>query len=152
MLLGRNDCATRVARMATAAVVLTFAPVIFGQGGEKAGAKRGEPFELKARETRQLTDTNLQVRFEGVPQDSRCPVGVQCVWAGDATVELTLERPPAAAETRSLHTSERFGRETDYAGLVVRLVRLDPHPREGATIAPEDYRVTLVVDNKPANH
>jgi hypothetical protein len=79
-------------------------------------------------------------------------IGSNSVWAGDATVELTLERPPAAAETRSLHTSERFGRETDYAGLVVRLVRLDPHPREGATIAPEDYRVTLVVDNKPANH
>ncbi len=134
------------------AVVLTLTPVIFGQGGEKTGARRGEPFELKAGETRQLSDTNLQLRFDGVAQDSRCPIGVQCVWAGDAVVELTLERPPAAAETRALHTGERGGRETDYAGLVVRLVKLEPHPREGATIAPDDYRVTLVVDAKPANH
>ena len=142
----------RVRWLAVSAVVLTLASVVFGQDGEKTQPKRGEPFELKARETRELADRNLRVRFDSVSQDSRCPIGVQCVWAGDAAVELTLEKPPAAAETRTLHTSGRFDRETDYAGLVVRLVSLEPNPRDGATIAPEDYRVTLVVDDKAAPH
>ena len=84
--------------------------------------------------------------MEGVTEDSRCPIGVQCVRAGDAVVELTLEKPPAAGGTRTLHTSGRDGREAVYEGLVVRLLDLKPLPREGTTIAPEDYRVTLAVN------
>lgn len=132
------------------AIVLAVMPLatsMLRQDSQTAGApKRGEPFELKANETSRLTDENLSVRLKGVTQDSRCPVDAQCVWAGDAVVELTLEKPPAAADTRILHTSERFGRQADYEGLVIRLIDLKPQPREGTTIAPEDYRVTLVVD------
>jgi hypothetical protein len=124
--------------------------LLAGQADQQAPApKRGEPFEVKAAETRRLADDNLSVRFDGVTEESRCPVGVQCVWEGDAVVQLTLERPPAAAEARVLHTSQRFERETEYAGLVVRLVDLQPEPREGGTIAPEDYRVKLLADVKP---
>jgi hypothetical protein len=152
VLLERNDCAPRVRWLAASAIVLTLAPVVFGQDGEKTPPQRGEPFQLKARETRELAEPHLRVRFDTVSQDSRCPIGVQCVWAGDASVEITLEKPPAAAETRTLHTSGRFDREADYAGLVVRLVSLEPNRRDGVTIAPEDYRVTLVVDDKAGPH
>ncbi len=153
---GNNDCAKRVVRLAAAVMgVVTLATIgppatsMVGHNGQQATEpKRGEPFELKANETRTLADENLRVRFDGVTEDSRCPIGVQCVWEGDAAVELTLEKPPTAADTRVLHTAGRFNRETDYAGLVIRLVDLEPRPREGASIAPEDYRVRLVVDTK----
>lgn len=139
----------RPARVASLPAVALLG-LLAGQTDQQAPApKRGEPFEVKAGDTRRLADDTLSVRFDGVTDDSRCPVGVQCVWEGDAVVQLTLERPPAAAEARVLHTSQRFERETEYAGLVVRLVDLQPVPREGATIAPEDYRVTLVADDKP---
>lgn len=131
---------------ATALLVVALATSLLGQNTQPAGAKRGEPFELKANGAARLADENLLVRFEAVTEDSRCPVKVQCIWAGDAVVELTVEKPPAAAGTRTLHTSERFGREADYEGLVIRLLDLRPLPREGTTIPPEDYRVTLVVD------
>jgi hypothetical protein len=133
--------------LATTLAVIAFATSIMGQSGQPAGAaKRGEPFELKVHEASRLADENLSVRFDGVTEDSRCPVGVQCIWAGDAAVELTVERPPASTEMLTLHTNDRFGRQAAYEGLVVRLVDLKPQPREGTTIAPEDYRVTLVVD------
>jgi hypothetical protein len=132
---------------ATTVVVITLVTSLVGQDGQPTGAaKRGEPFELKAHAASRLADENLLVRFERVTEDSRCPVKAQCVWAGDAAIELTLEKPPAAAGTRILHTNERFGRQADYEGLVIRVLDLKPQPREGATIAPEDYRVTLVVD------
>jgi hypothetical protein len=155
----RNDCARRAAPLAAAIVtVLTLASCVgqissvavsMEQNGQRAAEpKRGEPFELKANETRNLTDENLRVRFNGVKEDSRCPIGVQCIWAGDAVVEVTLEKPGTAADTRELHTSERFARETEYGGLVIRLLEVQPHPREGVTIAPGDYRAKLVVDSK----
>jgi hypothetical protein len=124
--------------------------LLAGQTDQQPPApKRGEPFEVKAGDTQRLSDDKLSVRFDRVTEDSRCPVGVQCVWEGDAVVQLTLERPPAAAEARVLHTSQRFDRETEYAGLIVRLVDLQPEPRKGETIAPEDYRVKLLADDAP---
>ena len=135
----------RLAAHALAVVLLTTS--MHGQDSKREGSpKRGEPFVLQVKETSRLTDENLSVRLEGVTEDSRCPVDVQCVWAGDALVEVTMEKPPAAAVARTLHISGRAGREAVYEGLVIRLLDLKPQRKEGTTIAPEDYRVTLVVE------
>ena len=107
-------------------------------------AEMGKPFELKAGESAMVG--GLKVGFQGVSEDSRCPVNVQCVWEGDAAVEVTLEKPPAAKATRSLHTSARNPRETAYEGLKVRLKDLAPLPKEGANVDAKEYRATLVVE------
>lgn len=106
----------------------------------------GQPLELKVAET--ATVDGLRIAFEGVGEDSRCPTGVQCVWAGDAAAAFALEKPPAAAVHRTLHTSGRFERQTEYEGLVVRLDDIKPYPKDGATIAPGDYRATIVVTRR----
>jgi hypothetical protein len=130
-----------------ALALVALSPSIQGQDRSPAGSpKLGEPFVLKVDETSRVTDENLSVRLEGVTDDSRCPVDAQCVWAGDALVEVTMEKPPAAAEARTLHTSDRAGREAVYEGLVIRVLDLKPQRKEGTTIAPGDYRVTLVVE------
>ena len=106
----------------------------------------GKPFELKAAEV--VTIQGLRITFEEVSEDSRCPTGVQCVWAGDAAATFTVEKPPAAAEQRALHTSGRFERQTDYDNFTVRLDDLKPYPKEGAAIAAGDYRAMLVVTRR----
>lgn len=109
-------------------------------------AELGKPFELKAGEFATVGGAGLKVGFQGVSEDSRCPVNVQCVWEGDAAVEVTLEKPPATKATRILHTSARNPRETVYEGLKVRLKDLAPLPKEGATLDAREYRATLVVE------
>jgi hypothetical protein len=104
------------------------------------------PFEVKPAEV--VTIEGLRITFEGVSEDSRCPTGVQCAWAGDATAAFILEKPPAVSEHRTLHTNARFARQVDYDAFVVKLVELEPYPKEGATIAPADYRATLVVTRR----
>ena len=106
----------------------------------------GRPFEIKAAET--VAIQGLRITFEGVSEDSRCPTGTQCVWAGDAAATLTLERPPAAAEQRTLHTNGRFERQTAFDNFVIRLEDVRPYPREGVAIAPGDYRAALVVTRR----
>ena len=49
-------------------------------------AQLDQPFTLFVRERAQLG--NLQIRFIGVPEDSRCPLDVECVWAGNAKIVL----------------------------------------------------------------
>ena len=103
----------------------------------------GQPFDVKAAAA--VTVQGLRITFEGVSEDSRCPRGVQCVWAGDAAATFTLVKPPAAAEQRTLHTSGRFAQQADYDSFVVRLEDVKPYPKEGVEIAPQDYLATLVV-------
>ena len=106
----------------------------------------GRPFEMKPAEV--VTIQGLRITFEGISEDSRCPTGVQCAWAGDAAAAFRLEKPPDAALTRTLHTNGRFERQTDCGDFVVRLEDVKPYPKDGATVAPGDYRATLVVTRR----
>jgi hypothetical protein len=111
-----------------------------------AAPELGQPFDLKPAEV--ATIDGLQITFEGVSQDSRCPRGTQCAWAGDAAAAFTLQKPPAAAVHRTLHTHGRFERQAEIDGFVVRLEDVKPYPKDGGSIAPDDYRATLVVTRR----
>jgi hypothetical protein len=87
----------------------------------------------------------LTVRFDEVSADSRCPLGVQCVWEGDAAVLLTVSEPSRSGAALELHTAGRFPREGTYGRYRVRLVSLEPQPRAGGPVRPDLYRATLLV-------
>jgi hypothetical protein len=106
----------------------------------------GRPFDVKPAEA--VTIQGLRITFEGVSEDSRCPTGASCMWAGDAAAAFTLEKPPAAAVHCTLHTNDRFERQSGYDDFVVRLEEIKPYPKEGASIAPDDYRATLIVTRR----
>ena len=77
-------------------------------------------------------------------QDSRCPIGVKCVWAGQmlATVEITKsDEPPIQVKLlrragREPQVSRAFGHE-------LRLQIVEPHPKNGVTFARSDFRMQL---------
>jgi hypothetical protein len=87
----------------------------------------------------------LTLKFDGVSADSRCPVGVQCFWEGDAVVTVSVSEPSRAASNLELHTSGRYPREGTYGRYRVRLVSLVPQPREDGGVPAGEYRATLLV-------
>ena len=89
------------------------------------------------------------VQFLDVPEESRCPVGVQCVWEGDATVILALLQAGTSDTTRiELHTSRRFAKDGTYKDLKIRLDKLDPYPQKDMKPALADYVVTLTTSRQ----
>jgi hypothetical protein len=46
----------------------------------------GDNFSLKPGQIAAITSEGLTFRFVGVLEDSRCPQGVQCIWAGQTTI------------------------------------------------------------------
>ena len=60
-----------------------------------AAPELGQPFDLKPAEV--ATIDGLQITFEGVSEDSRCPRGTQCAWAGDAAASFTLQKPTGSS-------------------------------------------------------
>lgn len=70
---------------------------------EPAAANPAEPVvtlpsETKANDTLSLkpgqsgtVDASTTLHYVRMVNDSRCPVGAQCIWAGEVTIELTLD-------------------------------------------------------------
>lgn len=79
-----------------------------------------------------------------VREDSRCPSGVQCAWAGDAAVELRVDGGGEPAVI-VLHTTLE-PRSTAAAGLRLTLLRLEPQPRAGEPIPVGDYEASLRIE------
>jgi hypothetical protein len=79
-----------------------------------------------------------------VLHDSRCPVGVVCVWQGNGTVVLDLSKPGLAPASVQLNTT-LDPRDTSYGQYTVMLKGLEPYPREGVTIDPASYMARILV-------
>jgi hypothetical protein len=105
----------------------------------------GRPFSLKPGAWAQSADGALRVGFEGVASDSRCPKGVQCMWAGDAVVRVWLQQGSGARQPRELHTAPGPGQATGVPGAEVVLVGLAPYPVAGRSVVASTYVATLTL-------
>ena len=76
----------------------------------------------------------VPVRFVRVAEDSRCPPGVTCVWAGRARVELAI-----GSETHVLavpgYGPDDQPTEATVGGLKIRVTRLADRPEEASDLA-----------------
>jgi hypothetical protein len=103
----------------------------------------GTPFDLKAGAVSTLPD-GLRLRFERVQSDSRCPMDVMCVSAGDAIIAVTLSPAKGATESREMHT-QPTGSQISYANYTIKLTALAPYPRSSQEIPASGYIATFVV-------
>jgi hypothetical protein len=103
----------------------------------------GQPFEVKIGESVKLGIDGVTVSFHAVPSDSRCPADVNCVWDGDAVVELGFRSEGVRREVE-LH-SEREPRQASIGDYLLMLEELRPVPHAGAAPASGDYVAVLRV-------
>jgi hypothetical protein len=106
-------------------------------------AVAGRPFDLRAGAVSTLPD-GAHLRFDRVHADSRCPMDALCVWAGDATISVTLYPARGPAELREMHT-QPTGSQISYANYLITLTALAPYPRSSQEIRASDYVATFVV-------
>jgi hypothetical protein len=104
-------------------------------------------FRLRFGQFAQLDDNGQSVRvsFDGLLPDSRCPIGVQCSWEGDAGIvaSLMLGNTSYSGE---LHTNASVGPQViTLNGYDVKLVELTPYPVANQTINPDGYVAVLHV-------
>jgi hypothetical protein len=102
-------------------------------------------FALAVGDSVEVSGTGLRLRFDRVLSDSRCPAGVLCITAGDATVAVTVTRQGRPNEAVSLRTRAEESRAVvgDWA---LSLTKLDPYPFSDRPISPGDYKATFRVD------
>lgn len=106
----------------------------------------GEVFELKVSQTANLRGQSLSITFDGVPEDSRCPQGVECVWMGNARVALSLKQADQlGALELNTHLEPKEGTSLGYN---VRLLDLKPLPIAEKPTPPDQYVAVLVVTRR----
>jgi len=125
----------------------TFSTGCAGHSGAPGRTPLGQSFELRAGSSAAI-EGGLQITFERVPSDSRCPMDALCIRAGEALVALTVSRDGRNADSRELR-ADGAASETTYLGFSIKLIALAPYPRSDRQILPEDYVATLAVAARP---
>ena len=113
------------------------------QAAASATVSLDQPFTLRVGRSATVAGEGLTVSFEAVPSDSRCPTGVQCVWAGNAVVQVVLSKDGKAFGAE-LNTSLE-PTSVDYLNYNIRLVSLAPYPSSTNPSPQSQYRATFVV-------
>ncbi len=104
----------------------------------------GSEFQLRTGATAVLSGQALRITFEAVTEDSRCPAGAECVWEGNARVQLIVAARGGPSRSVGLNTTLE-PRQTDISGFTLRLVKLDPVPVLDAPLRQAQYVATLMV-------
>jgi hypothetical protein len=107
----------------------------------------GQGFLLPIGREVAVTGENLRIRFEGVIEDSRCPLDVTCVWEGRASVQLEITYDN---NTHSVVLNEPG--LTDYSVDEFRAYsisfHLKPYPGDVEDISGGDYYLQLTVSKQ----
>jgi hypothetical protein len=96
-------------------------------------------------QTATVKTADTRITFNEVREDSRCPVDVTCVWAGDAKVDVTMVRTGAPTETRTLSITAPEN-EVQIGNLKIRFVGLTPVPRQADGNVPRNYLAEFVAE------
>jgi hypothetical protein len=108
-------------------------------------AEPGQTFSLPLGQTASVKGTDVRLTFKDVRTDSRCPVDVQCVWAGEAKIGVLISQKGMADETKVLSLTPAESQATT-GNLRIRFVGLAPVPRQADAGTARAYVAQLVVD------
>ena len=116
-----------------------------GTPAEVIQVQTNREFEIAVGQEVRVQGTPIVLRFGGVANDSRCPSDVQCVWAGNAVVGLSLRQGEGPATDVALNTT-LDPKITKILGYAIKLVHLKPVPNTGKAISGGEYVATLEVN------
>lgn len=110
----------------------------------------GRPFEVHVGDEVTIADRSLRMTFEQVVEDSRCPVDVTCIWAGDAVIRVRVDAGPNRTSILQVHTNPPNDDDLRVGEYRVRLVSLSPRPIGAEGPGPGNTVATLVIERPSA--
>lgn len=120
-------------------IALLTGGVLFVMACQQSGTSPAELVSLQRNQSARLS-SDVTVRIDSI-MDSRCPINVNCIWAGQASVALTLSKENATAATHLiLGASTAAGKRADSTTVllasqtyIVILRNVTPYPGTGTT-------------------
>ena len=98
---------------------------------------------IKAGQTKTESRSKLKIKFISVTEDSRCPEGVNCVWAGNAKVKVEIK---SSRTTKIFEFNTGMGPKGDVLdGWAINLEELTPYPKNNITTDPKRYQAKFTI-------
>ena len=104
----------------------------------------GQEFVIKPGQTVAIKHTKINIMFDSVLSDSRCPIKLRCVWAGNAEVKLILQR--SSKKTFAIVNTGIKNRAVEYRGYRIQLLKLNPGRRNGEITLSNQYEATFKIN------
>jgi hypothetical protein len=104
--------------------------------------KLGDLFEVKIGTSVVIQNEQLNFRFIDVRNDSRCPEGAECVWAGNAAVIIKI------IDVVDTLNTDLSPKEITYLSYQIALTKLSPVPKINVPIDTTQYVAQFVVTKR----
>jgi len=88
-------------------------------------AQAKQRIELQTGETKGVLGSKLNIKFLGIVEDSRCPKGTTCIWAGNAKVSIRVWKKNQKPVDLELN-STLDPRAVEFSGYQITLTGLSP--------------------------
>jgi hypothetical protein len=115
--------------------------------GNAKEAELNQEFDIRVGASVWIENEGLKVSFSHVAEDSRCPEGVACVWAGNGKIVLKLSKRGRIPGKINLNTMLE-PKQASYRGYDIKLVKLEPYPKKDLRMKKNAYVATLIVSRK----
>lgn len=127
------------------AIVLSlFSVLIFGAAVFAKDAKP-ESVSVQIHKEKKLPRSKVVIRFLELVEDSRCPTGTQCIWAGNGKIKVSIKRGAGAARVFDMDTNGP-NKTVSHKGYRITLKELTPHPAENIRIDRNGYVAMFSVE------
>ena len=126
--------------------LLILGTVTFAQNTENETVKY-----VKITQKKCLKKKGFNLVLAAVVSDSRCPEGVTCVWAGEASVTVSVYKDSKLVEDHTMVFSMKneeenkqwFSKYLPEKQKNIKTVSVFPYPKKGVEINPKKYYVKI---------
>lgn len=111
----------------------------------------GEIIYFNEGENKFMKEAEMNLTFKGISEDSRCPKGVNCMWAGVAVAQVEVmglaTRPMILNLASEDNKSRNYNKSAQFNGYTISLTDVTPYPEasEGVKALNGKYKIGIVI-------
>lgn len=94
----------------------------------EASAKPSDTITIGVNDGFLHKDPNFTLQVDSILNDSRCPIGAQCFWEGNAEVRFKLSSLNSKTVMFNLNTANIFRKDTTIEGVKFKIIELNNQP------------------------
>lgn len=107
---------------------------------------------MKITQNKHIPKNGFYARLNTVFNDSRCPEGVTCIWAGEvsATIEVYNDKKLIEEKTMTFNASNRVENIKWFENYITRKIKgigVAPYPENGVTIKEKKKYIIITFEN-----
>jgi len=125
--------------------ILLFAIFTMSSVPIEGRGKKGS-ISVQIHKEKSVPSAGFKIKFVEMVEDSRCPEGTSCIWAGNAKVKIEI-RGHGSVRTFELNSMTQPA-VVNYSGYEIKLTSLTPKPAVNVRINPDNYLATFEVTKK----